>query len=307
MPGKRPGAILGRVTTPDEQPDIATIRSLLEEVGIPATRVEPAGDGGTSWTWVVDTEWIVQLPKFDHITASLRTGVELMSLVRRTVSFDVPVPTAVNSWGNRPVMRHRMVPGRPLDRTDRWLDLAGMLRELHGVPSEEAAGILGTDPTVEAWKNRQVRFRELLEAELFPRLDRELRDRVAAEYDAFLDREFDFTPVFTHSDLGAEHVLVDPDTARPTGLIDFDWADVGDPALDFVGLLRALGTSATQRIIDAYGQPVARDRLLFHWWLNPCYELVYAGRHLPAETARRDIATISERLSRLPELQNNSW
>jgi aminoglycoside phosphotransferase (APT) family kinase protein len=45
----------------------------------------------------------------------------------------------------------------------------------------------------------------------------------------------DGTPaqVFSHNDLGIENVLVDPDTAAVTGVLD--WADAAlvDPAYDF--------------------------------------------------------------------------
>lgn len=67
----------------------------------------------------------------------------------------------------------------------------------------------------------------------------------------------------------AEHILVDPWTGQPSGLIDFDWASVGGPALDFVGLLTALGPQFTHQLISAYGT-VSWSRLLFYWWLNLC-------------------------------------
>jgi aminoglycoside phosphotransferase (APT) family kinase protein len=41
-----------------------------------------------------------------------------------------------------------------------------------------------------------------------------------------------------HNDLGPEHVLVDEETTLPIELIDFESAWVGDPAIDFVGLMR---------------------------------------------------------------------
>jgi aminoglycoside phosphotransferase (APT) family kinase protein len=50
--------------------------------------------------------------------------------------------------------------------------------------------------------------------------------------------------VFSHDDLGVEHVLVDPATGTVTGVID--WADAGlvDPATDCGRVLRDLGPAA---------------------------------------------------------------
>lgn len=50
--------------------------------------------------------------------------------------------------------------------------------------------------------------------------------------------------VFSHNDLGIEHVLVDPATLRITGVIDWSDAALTDPAYDFGLLLRDLGPVA---------------------------------------------------------------
>ncbi len=44
--------------------------------------------------------------------------------------------------------------------------------------------------------------------------------------------------VLLHADLGGEHLLIDPDTSRVTGIIDWTDMEWGDPARDFSGLAR---------------------------------------------------------------------
>ncbi|MDQ3761528.1 MAG: hypothetical protein M3460_07445 [Actinomycetota bacterium] len=93
----------------------------------------------------------------------------------------------------------------------------------------------------------------------------------------------------------AEAVVATDDSASPAGYglerygwialtvrpdEDDDRASVGDPSLDFVGLLATFGPGPVNEIIQAYGGKISWRRLLFYWWLNPCYELVYAGPHL---------------------------
>ena len=68
--------------------------------------------------------------------------------------------------------------------------------------------------------------------------------------EAFLDAESPaggWTPVFSHNDLGIEHVLVDPDTWTVTRIIDWSDAQIVDPAVDFGVLYRDLGPAAAIR------------------------------------------------------------
>ena len=53
-----------------------------------------------------------------------------------------------------------------------------------------------------------------------------------------------WAPVFSHNDLGIEHVLVDAGSWNVTGVIDWSDAAIVDPALDFGLLYRDLGPAA---------------------------------------------------------------
>ena len=56
-----------------------------------------------------------------------------------------------------------------------------------------------------------------------------------------------------HNDLGADHLLVDPETGRATAILDFGDLSIGDPANDFVGLPAWLGWSFLREVLHAYG------------------------------------------------------
>lgn len=141
-----------------------------------------------------------------------------------------------------------------------------MLRALHSVPAARAAQLLGCEPSTEAWRTRHAQFRDLMEQALLPQLDTQLGAVISQHYAQFLDDPLDFTPCFVHCDLGAEHILVDPQTRRPAGLIDFDWSAVGDPAIDFVGMLTTLGPAATREAVTSDEANISWERLLFYWW-----------------------------------------
>jgi aminoglycoside phosphotransferase (APT) family kinase protein len=69
------------------------------------------------------------------------------------------------------------------------------------------------------------------------------RRRVEAFLDAPLPAD-GWVPVFSHNDLGIEHVLVDAGAWTVTGVIDWSDAAIVDPAIDFGLLYRDLGPAA---------------------------------------------------------------
>jgi aminoglycoside phosphotransferase (APT) family kinase protein len=58
--------------------------------------------------------------------------------------------------------------------------------------------------------------------------------------------------VFSHNDLGLEHVLIDPATSTITGIIDWTDAALTDPATDFARLYRDLGPAALTIALTTY-------------------------------------------------------
>ena len=72
---------------------------MLLRQGIEASRIEPIGDGRVSWTFDIDDEWIVQLPRFDAVVQKMRTQARLMPEIQAVVPFAVPVPELIAEWG----------------------------------------------------------------------------------------------------------------------------------------------------------------------------------------------------------------
>jgi aminoglycoside phosphotransferase (APT) family kinase protein len=74
------------------------------------------------------------------------------------------------------------------------------------------------------------------------------------------------TLVFSHNDLGIEHVLVVPATGDVSGVIDWSDASITDAAYDFGLILRDLGPAALDAALTAYGPADARfrERAVFH-------------------------------------------
>jgi aminoglycoside phosphotransferase (APT) family kinase protein len=86
------------------------------------------------------------------------------------------------------------------------------------------------------------------------------------------------TLVFSHNDLGIEHVLVDPATATVTGVIDWSDAALADPACDFGLLYRDLGPAALAAALTEYraGDAAAlRERTAFYARCSLLEDLAY--------------------------------
>lgn len=220
--------------------------------------------GWGSVTVLVDSAHIYRFARTPGVAAAHRREFALLPLLARAVSVRVPEPDFFGEWGDDTCLGYPLIEGRPFTAADDWRSLAAVLRELHAVPT---AGLpLDTD-----WRG----YYQCLDVDrVLSALDVTLGNVLSGEYARFLDGNWDFTPVLVHRDLAPEHILVD-DAGHVVGLIDFEDAAVGDPAIDFAGLVPVLGWDRVEDLLVAYGRPVDRDRLRCYWWLVPVHEFLH--------------------------------
>ena len=250
--------------------------------------------GWASFTFLVEGDHILRFARTPEVAAAHRREVALLPLLAPALSFAVPRPDFFQDWGDRTCLGYPLIPGRPITDDDDWRSLSAVLRELHTFPVDAARGVLGGGD----WRDYYVRLWADIAERLLPVLDDGLRVALAADYHAFLGGDWDFEPVLVHRDLAPEHVLVD-DGGRVVGLIDFEDAAVGDPAVDFAGLLAFLGADRVETLLADYGLPVSRERMRCYWWLIPVHELLHGlatddgaivGAAVGALRARLDVA-----------------
>jgi aminoglycoside phosphotransferase (APT) family kinase protein len=104
--------------------------------------------------------------------------------------------------------------------------------------------------------------------------------------------------VFSHNDLGIEHVLVDPTSMRIQGIIDWSDAAITDPAYDLGLILRDLGPSALDAALRAYG-PSSGGLVERAWCYARCSVLedlrygIESGRREYAEKSLVSLAWLS--------------
>ena len=212
------------------------MRRALDAKGVTFARVEPVAEQGwASWTFELDGTHIVRFARNGEIVEAMHREMRLLPALAAHVSFRVPEPVHTTAdW-----FVYEKIPGRPFRHGDDVDAALAMIDELHTFPADVAASLLQRPSRTESF----AATRSVFERDVLSRLDDALRARVQDLLDAPpLERE-----VFIHDDLGLEHLLVDDD-GSPVGIIDFEDATLGDPAVDLVPLWAALGRPLTERM-----------------------------------------------------------
>jgi aminoglycoside phosphotransferase (APT) family kinase protein len=245
-----------------------TRRSQLDEVRdvvlghLPGYRVDSVvrlGEGLDNVSYEVNGELIVRFSKQpDPVRRAAQVSREAHLLATVAGISPLPVPEPRFAVPDRGWLAYGKIPGRPLldlpepHRRAHAASIATALGEflsaLHAVPLDQLADLPDTDnqPLGEWLEESTASYPAV--ADLVPAAHRQA---VAA----FLDSApppGDYTLVFSHNDLGIEHVLVDPHHWTVTGVIDWSDAAIVDPAYDFGLLHRDLGATALRAALAAY-------------------------------------------------------
>jgi aminoglycoside phosphotransferase (APT) family kinase protein len=186
----------------------------------------------------------------------VRGESELLELVASVSPVRVPVPRFVDPDAG--CFGYDRLPGTPLlnlppaevaPHVERIAATLGeFLSALHELPLDRMAALVGPDEVPpHEWLREATANHAVLAAEVPAERQAAVLEFLAAEPPAA-----DFAPVFSHNDLGIEHVLVDRDTGEVTGVIDWTDAAIVDPAFDFGKLDRDLGPTALDTALRHY-------------------------------------------------------
>jgi aminoglycoside phosphotransferase (APT) family kinase protein len=229
---------------------------------MPGYRVDSVvllGEGEDNVAFQVNDELIVRFGKETdpaERAARLRDEARLLAAVADVSPLPVPEPSF--TVAEQGCLAYFKLPGLPLidaDPRQRSVQidsvavaLGEFLGALHAVPVGQMASLVETDDEpMTVWLEETAQIYASIIETVSP------AHRPAVE--AFLDTSPPDGPrelVFSHNDLGIEHVLIDPDAWVVTGIIDWSDAAITDPARDFGLLYRDLGPAALDRALDGY-------------------------------------------------------
>lgn len=185
--------------------------------------------------------------------AQVEREAALLDLVARVSPLPVPRPLEVDS--QRGCLIYERLPGVPLLYVEHRAEAAQAVahelgRLLSALRNVNPGDLAGTDdePPV-AWlgeaRSHYANVASSIPDRHRPAVERFLGTAPPAPAPAL---------VFSHNDLGIEHVLVDPGTLAITGIIDWSDAAMTDPAADFGLILRDLGEAALAAALTSYGR-----------------------------------------------------
>lgn len=212
-------------------------------------------EGMTNDVVIVDRQRVFRFAKSDTLE-ELAYEAPMLDLVRPFLQ--IPIPCF--DFRSRDMVSYPYLPGQPLvydqllamddasqERIARALALD--LRSLHSIPLElaHAAGARPCEVSrdLAGWQKLHAEIRDLV----YPLMQvyaRQWADRLFAvlERPAFLEH----TPAVVNADVGPAHVLFDQTTGELTGLLDWGTTSIGDPAVDYVGILYDYGEDFLRRM-----------------------------------------------------------
>ena len=275
----------------------ATVAGLLRELRLPFRLITTINEGWDSDVYDVDGRWIFRFPRRPEVAAALEREARVLPVLAQTMPFDVPDPRLVGTHEGHPYMGYRKLAGQPFARGDDVVSIADALSALHSFPVEEAAGLLGVEPTIDRWVQQYVDLRAKTDKDIAPLLDAEVADALNDAFDRFLASDWStVTPTFVHHDLGAEHILMDRETHRLSAIIDFGDMTIGDPTMDFVGVRITAGARLTKQAVTAYGGGIDDARMRFYVQVGAVHAVIYGqligDEHLVVDA----IASLGRRL-----------
>jgi aminoglycoside 2''-phosphotransferase len=222
--------------------------------------------GQNSDVLIVNESWVFRFPKYEHVLQQFRFETALLEALQGRLPLAIPAPCFVNLHDQplgRAYMGYRLIPGEPLWREvfrqiqdETTLDalaeqLAGFLHALHSLPVHELVSHeLSRMDTLEEWLDIYSRMR----SKLFDFMRSDARQWTVDHFENYLDEpaNFSYPPVLKHSDFGTSNILYDSENNCITGIIDFSYAGLGDPAYDFAGLLSSYGETFIERCARFY-------------------------------------------------------
>jgi aminoglycoside phosphotransferase (APT) family kinase protein len=239
--------------------------------------IQTLGRGQDHVAYLVDGSLVVRFAQGDDARERVERESRLLALVAELV--DVPVPRPAYVAPDLGGLVYERLPGVPLIQIaerERAAEPVGrelglLLRSLHGVDPDRVLDLVEVDhDSFDAWQQEAASLYHDFAADIPSAFARAI-----AKFLRSLPPERGSDLVFSHNDLGIEHVLVDPVSLRVTGIIDWSDAALTDPAYDFALLFRDLGPAALSAAVAAYGGDVRVERVRFYAACSLLEDLAY--------------------------------
>ncbi len=252
---------------------------------------------------LINDQLIFRFPKFEAGLSTLMREVALLNQIQDSLPLEIPRPEYVSREMKiigRAFMGYQKIKGEPL-----WhpriqtikepqvlkhlaAQLAGFLWELHHLPLDPFELDFPINDLPQEWQNMYYEIRSLI----FPKLSLESQRNISRHFETFLNQAADhpFEPALRHGDFGSGNILYDSQTQSISGILDFGFAGLGDPAIDIAAAM-TFGESFFNYYYAAYpGLDSLVDRARFYKGTFALQEALYGVKHSDPKAFERGIA-----------------
>ena len=234
-----------------------------------AERLQASGQFNT--VLCIDDRWMFRFPKSPAAAADLARELVILPRLHGRLPLPIPEPrfrAYDAASGDLLFMGYARLPGEPLMRArfnrlkdDEAVmsaiarDLALFLRALHAIEPAEHGLAPGGEGALVEWTRIGEEFRE----KLFPIMRSDAREAVARNFEMALNDAalWRYDECLIHGDFGTGNLLFHD--GRASGIIDFGFCGLGDPAQDLGALIASYGEPFVERVFCFY--PALRSGL----------------------------------------------
>jgi aminoglycoside 2''-phosphotransferase len=252
-------------------------------------RCRPVAQGWDSVAVAVNNDLIFRFPKRREVEPQYALEARLLPALASALP--LPIPDVAFLWPGGATypnvfIGHHLMPGVQLAAAhlapERAPGLAQQLGQflsaLHRFPKERASQ-LGVPKSDQAgWRRQYQEQYAQIQGQILPLLALPAQAHIADEWRAFLADQARLPIALIHHDLNGEHILYDPARSAISGIIDWGDSAIGDPAIDFAGLLADYGEDFTEGVLSHYQCEVDRsfrDRVRFYCGAMPLNSVLF--------------------------------
>lgn len=174
----------------------------------------------------------------------IKEEIENLKIIKQYVHFQTPEPIFVSFDTYCPYMGYKKLEGVPLSKdffefnrkTKKRIakDIAIFLSELHSLKLVKAFPKIGYSPKDyhQEWES----YYQNIQDKIFHLLQPDQQRWINQLFDDFLSEKenFQFIPKVIHGDFDTSNILLNPETRRVSGIVDFEEIRIYDPAADFL-------------------------------------------------------------------------
>lgn len=271
---------------------VSLLNSFFPDISIRS--IKSMGSGFGSDVYLVNEHLVFRFAKNQETAGKFQSEYKLLPLIQPYIGFQIPNPQWMVLDLKAPVygiIGYEMVPGIPMSDSLNPTQLKSISNELtsflvslHQIPLD---GFDKIDIPVNNYtKNELIQIR----SEVLPLLKETLTideySNIEDWWEKLLnDKLFHlYEPRLCHGDLWYENILVNGDSSRITGIIDFSEISLGDPARDLAVQLY-LGVDFFKTVYNkyiskmGYACPHFIQRIKLHWELRELIGLQYCIKH----------------------------